>query len=418
MVLSVGGSGHTGARGGVINNMPRTILHLDLDAFFCAVEMLLNPALIGVPFAVGGQPDKRGVVASCSYPARRYGVRSAMPMSRAVQLCPALTIVPHHFDEYHRMSGLVMGELRQVTPLVEQISIDEAFLDVTGLKGTPQEIALGVQRIVNRYQLPCSLGVSTNKLVAKIANNMGKARAKGDTPPNAVEVVEVGKEAEYLSRLPIEELFGVGPRTAERLHQIRVRTIGDLTRIPETQLVAMFGKFGHDLYQRSRGIDERAVTTEHETKSIGRETTFTQDVRDGDVLKRMLRRQADHVAWRMRREKQRAHTVRIKLRWADFTTLSRQLTLPQASDDEDEIFSAALQLFDQTWIPGKAVRLIGVTVAGFDEQRQLSLLDRPKDERKERLHQALDDIRSRFGERSITRGSITPAKHDESDDEE
>jgi DNA polymerase-4 len=394
--------------------MARTILHLDLDAFFCAVEMQRDPALIGLAFAVGARPDRRGVVASCSYPARRYGVRSAMPMSRALQLCPQLVIVSHHFADYHAMSKQVMQRLHDLSPLVEQLSIDEAFLDVTGIRTAPHELAASLQARINReLDVPCSLGVATNKLVAKIANNMGKAGARGDSPPNAIKVVPPGEEAAFLAPLPVAELFGVGPRTAERLARLRVKTIGDLARIPEGQLVQMFGKFGHELAQRSRGIDDRPVEPESVRKSLGRETTFVRDVRDGNALKHTLRRQSDHVAWQLRRHSLRGTTVRLKLRWADFTTLTRQLTLDHATDDEDQLYESAVALFEQTWIPGKAVRLIGVTVAGFDHAAdQLSLFERPRDARHEKLHRALDDIRERFGEDSIKRGSIIGDERD------
>src|SRR5690606_6228694 len=259
--------------------MHRTILHLDLDAFFCAVEEQRNPALRGKPFAVGGRPDSRGVVSSCSYPARRFGIHSAMPMARAIRLCPDLIIIEPHFGEYRRASREVMARLGALTPLVEQISIDDAFLAVTGLPGTPPAIAQGLQATIrDELGLPCSFGVATNKLVAKIANNVGKASAKGDGPPNAIHVVPPGEEAAFLAPLPIEELWGVGPKTAARLRQLGVQTIGDLARWPERELARMFGKHGADLARRARGIDERPVETEHETKSVSKEITFARDV--------------------------------------------------------------------------------------------------------------------------------------------
>lgn len=302
--------------------MPRTILHLDLDAFFCAVEEQRDPSLQGQAFAVGGRPDQRGVVASCSYPARQLGVRSAMPMSQAVRLCPQLQIVPHHFKDYRRVSSAVMAHLHTLTPLVEQLSIDEAFLDISGLDG--EATARRLQHQINtELGLPCSLGVASNKLVAKIANNIGKGRAKTGSPPNAIEVVPHGQEATYLAPFPIRELWGVGPKTAERLHRLGVQTIGDLAQRPEKELTRLFGKLGTDLAQRARGIDERPVITEHETKSISKETTFVHDVHDTKILLQTLRKLSDSVGLALRNEGLSGTTVKIKLRWADFTTLTR-----------------------------------------------------------------------------------------------
>jgi len=218
-------------------SMTRKILHLDLDAFFCSVEELHDPSLQGTPFAVGGRPDQRGVVASCSYAARRFGVHSAMPMAQAVKVCPALIIVPHHRRVYREISQQVMAYLHTVTPLVEQLSVDEAFLDVTALPRPTEALANQMQQTINtRFQLPCSLGVATNKLVAKIANNIGKAKASGDQPPNAIQVVPPGEEAAFLAPLPVRELWGVGPKTAERLAQISIQTIGDLAACSELVL--------------------------------------------------------------------------------------------------------------------------------------------------------------------------------------
>lgn len=393
--------------------MPRTILHLDLDAFFCAVEEQLNPSLKGKAFAVGGRPESRGVVASCSYPARQFGVRSAMPMGRAVKACPGLLVVPPSFPEYRRCSREVMSRLENYTPMIEQISIDEAFLDVTGLPGTPREVAQNLQTMIrDELNLPCSFGVATNKLVAKIANNIGKASARHGGYPNALQVVEPGEEAAFLAPLPISELWGVGPKTAERLHQMRIRTIGDVARWPEAEMARIFGKHGVDLARHARGIDERPVETEHETKSISKETTFTRDVSDAVELERTLGQLVDGVGWRLRREGLAGNTVRIKLRWSDFTTLTRQVTLPQPIDQDSEIGAAALDLFHQHWPRGRAVRLIGVGVSGLESAgRQLELWQAPASDQNRKLQATLDDLRERFGEDVIKRGrDVKPGK--------
>lgn len=385
---------------------PRAILHLDLDAFFCAVEEQNDPSLRGKAFAVGGRPDQRGVVASCSYAARQFGVRSAMPMSRAVRLCPNLLIISHHFEHYHQASERVMAVLHDLTPLVEQISIDEAFLDVTGLPVDVETLARQLQASIrDDLGLPCSLGVASNKLVAKIANNIGKSKARGAGPPNAITVVAPGEEAAFLAPLPAGELWGVGPKTAERLAALGMRTIGDIARWPVEDLRRRFGKHGDDLARRARGIDEGAVETERETKSVSHETTFARDVSDGDTLKQVLREQAEGVGRRLRKAELAGTTVHIKLRWADFTTLTRQTTLDHATDLDQEIYEVAMRLFDHNWPPGKAVRLIGVGVSGFQTPaRQLGLWDAPPDQAAERLQAALDDLHERFGSDAVRRG--------------
>ena len=383
------------------------ILHLDLDAFFCAVETQRDPSLAGVAFAVGGRPDQRGVVASCSYAARAYGVHSAMPMSRAVRLCPGLEIIPHHFELYHAASGSVMDVLNNLTPLVEQISIDEAFLDVTGLAGEAETLARNLQaKIRDGLGLPCSLGVATNKLVAKIANNIGKAKATGGGSPNAITLVPPGGEAAFLAPLPVGELWGVGPKTAERLGRLGIHTIGDIAAWPEKDLAGRFGKSGADLSLRARGIDDSPVETEHETKSVSHEVTFSRDTSDEQILRRTLREQSEGVGRRLRKAGLAGTTVHIKLRWADFTTLTRQETRAAPTDLDAEIYEAALQLFEKNWPPGKAVRLIGVGVSGFETPaRQLGLWDAEDRKVNEKLQSALDEVREKFGRGAIKRGS-------------
>ena len=386
--------------------MPRKILHLDLDAFFCAVEEQRDPALQGRPFAVGGRPESRGVVASCSYAARQFGIHSAMPMARAVKQCPELIIVPSRYRAYQDASRQVMARLHQLTPLVEQLSIDEAFLEVSDLPQPAETIARRLQTTINHeLHLPCSLGVATNKLVAKIANNIGKAAIKSDQPPNTVKIVPAGQEAAFLAPLPVTELWGVGPKTADRLSQLGIRTIGELAGWSEADLVRRFGKLGHDLARRAQGLDDRPVETEHEAKSISQETTFARDISDGTVLRRTLRRLSEQVGRRLRQKGLNGTTVKVKLRWTDFTTLTRQTTLDHPTSLDGEIYAAASQLFDQTWPPGKRVRLVGVGVSGFDTPAyQLGLWDSDP-EQDHRLQDTLDGLRARFGDQAVKRGS-------------
>jgi len=386
-------------------NTTRKIIHLDLDAFYCAVEEQRDPNLRGKPFAVGGRPEERGVVASCSYPARQLGIHSAMPMSQALKHCPTLLIVPAHHRTYGKVSQQVMARLYALTPLVEQLSIDEAFLDVTTLADPSETIARQLQRTIHaELKLPCSLGVATNKLVAKIANNVGKAAARSGAPPNAITVVPPGREAEFLAPLPCEELWGVGPKTAIRLRELGMTTIGDIARWPEAELVSRFGKNGSDLSYHAKGLDHRPVEPHRESKSISQETTFTRDVRDDNQLRRVLGEQADGVSKELKRKRLTATTVKLKLRWSDFTTLTRQTTFDHPVDDGEQIRLAAIRLFNQEW-QGQLVRLIGVGVSGLSNTaRQLSLWDEPN-EKEERLWQAIEKLRKRFGNQSIQRGT-------------
>jgi DNA polymerase IV len=384
--------------------MVRKIIHLDLDAFFCEVEALHDPTLKGKAFAVGGRPEHRGVIASCSYPARRYGVRSAMPTARALQLCPDLILVSGHGAWYRDASRQVMDHLYNLTHLVEQLSIDEAFLDVSDLRTPARDIAEQLQkRIRDEVHLPCSLGVATNMLVAKIANNVGKASARGAGPPMAIQVVPPGAEADFLAPLPVNELWGVGPKTAESLLDLGIRTIGDLASWPEADLARRFGKHGADLARRARGIDERPVTVEHEVKSISHETTFAEDVTGEVELRRTLSRLSEDVGSRLRRAGLAGGTVRLKLRWSDFTTLTRQVSLNTPTDRDNDIYQAAQALLMATWSPGRPVRLIGVGVSNLMAPvEQLQLWD-GSSERHRRLQDALDDVRTRFGHDAIQR---------------
>lgn len=382
----------------------RKVIHLDLDAFFCAVEELRDPSLRGQPFAVGGRPESRGVVASCSYPARRLGIHSAMPMGQALRLCPTLLIVPARHRDYAAMSRRVMAILHRLTPLVEQISIDEAFLDVTDRDEPAPVLAVTLQQAIQReLGLPVSLGVATNKLVAKIANNAGKAAAQGDAPPNARRVVPAGEEAAFLAPLPVEALWGVGPKTAARLHALGMQTIGDLARWPAHDLIRRFGKQGHELARHAQGIDDRPIVTEHERKSISQETTFVRDLTDAAQLRATLHAQATEVADSLRRQQLQATTVKLKVRWADFTTLTRQCTLPKPTEDAATLYATAVTLFDRVW-EAQPVRLIGLGVSGLSAARQLGLWDAP-DMRGERLYDAVQEVRRRYGAHAIRRAS-------------
>ena len=386
--------------------MPRTVLHLDLDAFFCAAEELHEPNLRGKAFAVGGQPDQRGVVASCSYAARALGVHSAMPMSRALRLCPGLLVVPPSRGRYEELSHQVMDRLNNLAPLVEQISIDEAFVDISDMRAPSLDIARALQKqIMDELGLPCSVGVASNKLVANIATETGKKAARSlPDYPYALTVVPFGSEAEFLSRLPVSMLWGVGPKTEQRLSELGVHRIGELAALGEANLAAMFGENGRELAQHALGLDTRPVVNEHVTKSISQENTFARDVSDDKALESMLRQLASEVARNLRHDHLAGTTIRLKLRWPDFTTLTRQITLPGATNLDGEIYQAALELLHKVREKGQAVRLIGVGVSNLGPPvRQMELWGQ-QSEKARKLQEALDDLQNRYGKKIIDRG--------------
>jgi len=392
--------------------MPRKILHLDLDAFFCAVEELRDASLRGKPFAVGGRPETRGVVSSCSYAARSFGVRSALPMSRALRLCPGLIVISQHWSNYGEMSDKVMERLRSLAPLVEQVSIDEAFVDISdmcrpasGAAATPETIARNLQsEIRTDLGLPCSIGIASNKLVAKIATEVGKKSGKQGEPPNAITLVPAGEEAAFLDPLPADMLWGVGPKTAARLAELGIHTIGGIARWPADNLFHRFGENGRELSRRARGLDDRPVVTEHAVKSISQEVTFARDISDDRALEGTLRDLAAQVGRRLRRADLAGATVKIKIRWPDFTTLTRQVTLTQPTDQDEEIAVTAFDLLAKVRPKGKAVRLIGVGVTGLGAPvRQLELWGEDA-EKARRLQATLDALHERFGDKAIRRG--------------
>jgi DNA polymerase-4 len=383
----------------------RKIMHLDLDAFFCSVEELQDPSLIGKAFAVGGRPDARGVVSSCSYAARAYGVRSAMPMGKAIRLCPGLIVVSTRHARYGEYSDKVMERLNQLTPLVEQVSIDEAFLDVSDLSEDSLFLARQLQaRIRQELGLPCSIGVATNKLVAKVATDVGKAGHRGSEPPCAITVVPPGEEARFLAPLPAQALWGIGPKSAARLAELGIYTAGDLASLSETVLRGHFGKNGFELKKRAMGIDDSPVANSGILKSVSNERTYDRDTRDEAVIKKTLRFLSEKVGTRLRKACKAGTVIQIKLRWADFTTLTRQVTLPTPTDQDGVILVNALEMFMKIWHEERyAVRLVGVGVAGLvPAQRQLSLLD-TNIEKEHKLLEAIDELRERYGDRIIQR---------------
>ena len=387
--------------------MERKILHLDLDAFFCSVEELLDPNLKGKPFAVGGNPQGRGVVASCSYAARKFGVHSAMPMARALALCPELIVIHHRHGLYGEYSHTIMDILRSYTPLFQQISVDEAFLDVSDLPQPAGAIAREIQSRVDReVQLPCSLGVATNKLVAKVANDFGKRRVKTGQAPRQITIVPPGGETAFLAPLDIQALWGIGPKTSQKLHNKGIHTIGQLAALSIAELEAYFGNNALEMHARALGIDPSPVHSEREVKSVSNEVTFASDTVDSEALKRTLRALADKVGYRLRQAGLAGSVVQIKLRYSNFETLTRQTALPQPTDLDDEIYEAAEKIFEANITPARPVRLIGVGVSKLSPPyRQLSLWDDDQEE-KEKLAGAIDQLKEKYGQDIIKRASM------------
>ncbi|MYE06018.1 MAG: DNA polymerase IV [Chloroflexi bacterium] len=352
----------------------RHIVHADMDAFFASVEQRDDPELRGKPVLVGGSPRSRGVVAAASYEARTFGCRSAMPMRTAVRLCPHAEIVKPRFSRYHEVSSQIMSIFRDVSPLVEPLSMDEAFIDVShrvSEGATPAELGQWIRERVRRdTQLTVSCGVATSKSVAKIASDRDK--------PDGLTVVPPGREAEFLAPLPISDLWGVGPKTADRLRSAGIETIGDLAEQPMPWLLDRFGSRGEWFWQLARGLDDRGVSVERETKSISSETTFVEDIGSESRLAAVVSEQANSVAGRLKEHGFRARTVQIKLRLSDFTTFTRQRTLSAPTSDATTIGQTAQALLREQVSPMRRFRLVGVGVSGLEQRpvaAQLSLFD-------------------------------------------
>lgn len=383
----------------------RHILHVDLDAFFASVEELLQPELRGKPLAVGGPPG-RGVIASASYPARRYGVRSAMPTSQALRLCPSLILLPPRRGVYAHFSRRVMDLLAEYSPLLEQVSIDEAFLDLTGCElrwGDAPSIVRTIQkRILEEVGLSASLGLATSKLVAKIASDLEK--------PGGLVVVEPGTEATFLAPLEVERLWGVGPVTAARLRRLGIRTIGDLATYPERDLLSALGSHARELQTRALGIDHSQVLPVREAKSVSREVTFAQDVEEAEEVRATLFALSERVAEDLRRHGLEGRTITLKLRYPDFATLTRRRTLPHPTVLGQAIFRAAWDLFLDVW-DQRPLRLVGVGVTNLQPVgRQLSFLPGPED-RWRRLAEVIDHLRERYGENALRPASLLKGRH-------
>ncbi|HEX7066580.1 MAG TPA: DNA polymerase IV [Candidatus Limnocylindria bacterium] len=378
----------------------RTIVHADLDAFYASVEVLDDPSLRGKPVIVGGGPDMRGVVMAASYEAREYGVQSAMPLRIAGRRCPHGVFLPGRPDRYRELSQQVMTIFADYTPLIEPISLDEAFLDVsasTAAFGDGETIARRIkERVHDEIGLVVSVGVATNKLCAKVASDLRK--------PDALVVVPPGEEADFLAPLPIRRLWGVGPQAQAALAEYGVTTIGQLAAMPRGTLHRRFGRHGDDLAARARGIDPSAVALGQTPKSIGHEHTFNHDTIDLRKLEATLLDVAESVASRLRRHDLAAGSVQLKLRYEGFETLTRQAPLPRQTRESEPLYEAGVALLRRTLVAGRGVRLIGLTAINLTDSQQLTLFDASA--RTDRLTHSIDAVRERFGDRAITRARL------------
>jgi DNA polymerase-4 len=388
-----------------------SILHVDMDAFYAAVEILEDPSLAGKPVIVGGTGN-RGVVAACSYEARIFGVHSAMPSVRARRLCPNAVFLHGRFDRYGEYSRRLHEILLSFTPVVEGIALDEAFLDVEGarrLLGEPQDLALELRRrIADELRLTASVGAGTSKLVAKLASEAAKPRVtrQGVQPGSGVWVVAPGEELAFLHPHPVQALWGVGPATLKRLQRFGVRTVGDLAALPEATVVHALGEAqGRHLHALSWGRDDRPVEPDRAAKSIGHEETYAHDHYETEVLKREAVRMAEAVAARLRELGQAGRTVTVKVKFADFQLITRSRTLPEPVDTGTAVAVIACELLDQV-DPTPGVRLLGVSASNLapKQAQQLSLDDAVP--LRDEATRAVDEVRQRFGADAVGPASL------------
>lgn len=380
----------------------RTIAHVDMDAFFAAVEQRDNPELRGKPVLVG-HDGPRGVVATASYEARPFGCRSAMPMAAARRLCPQAIVVPVSGRRYGQVSRQIFDILDRFAPVVQPMSVDEAFCDLTGterLLGDAVDVARRIkQTIRDETQLAASVGLAANKFLAKLASDMDK--------PDGLTVVPRQNIPAFLAPLPIERMWGVGKVTAERLHLHGIRTFGDVQQMSIEQLGPIVGNTAEHLHRLAHGIDDRPVHTDREAKSISQETTFGQDIADPDTVRTVLLGQTEQVAGRLRKAQLLALSVTVKIRYGDFETITRSVTLNDPTDATDVLWLAAKELYDK-WVRSgfRPVRLIGMGAARLGEPHgiQQNLFADSQDIRRRQLDNAVDQIRDRFGKKSIHRG--------------
>jgi DNA polymerase-4 len=384
-----------------------------MDAFFVSVEELYDPSLKGKPVVVGGRPNERGVVSAASYAARKFGVHSAMPLRTAYKLCPRAIFLDGHPERYREYSHKVHGVLRSFSPLVEMASIDEAYLDMTGterLYGLPLRAAhLLHERVKAETRLNCSIGIAASRLVAKISSDQAK--------PNGVLWVVPGQEPAFLAPLDVRKVPGVGKVTEKDLHALGIRKVGDLARLDEAFLERRFGKWGLALAGKSRGVDaggwfDSEIGAGDGPKSISHEHTFSGDTADLAQIESTLARLCEMVGRRLREHRLRARTVQLKLRFSDFSTITRAHSMARATDLDTELFEEVRELFRRNWKPRTAVRLLGVHASSWAEaEEQMDLIGDPRHERWQQALAAADRLRDKFGESAVSLAASLPGKN-------
>ena len=386
--------------------MERVVLHIDMDAFYASVEQLDHPELRGKPVIVGGSSN-RGVVSAASYEARKFGVRSAMPIFQAKKRCPDGIFVPVRMRRYKEMSNQVMEILESYSPTVEQVSIDEAYLDLTGLErlhGSPEQIARRIKdEIRSVLSLSCSVGIAPNKFLAKVASESNK--------PDGMTIIPSREAEEVAESLPVGKVPGVGKKTVDRLARLKVITLGDLLALPEAVLLKAVGKFAYTLLEYAKGKDESPVVSHTDAKSISSEETFEENTNDFEVLRKELLAQAEEVGRRLRKNKLKGSTVTLKLRRADFDRITRSISFTEASDSTNTLYGHALRLLEAVDLSEK-FRLIGIAVSGFAKTQsaaeQLKLFggESRRDESWREVEKAMDSIKDKFGHEAIKRGTL------------
>ena len=387
--------------------MSRTVFHVDMDAFFVSVEEIFDPSLKGKPVVVGGKHDQRGVVSAASYEARKYGVHSAMPLRTAYQHCPQAIFVEGHPERYREYSERVFEVLNRFTPVVEMASIDEAYLDMTGterLHGPALKAAhLLHEQVKASTQLNCSIGIATSRLVAKISSDQAKR--------NGILQVWPGQEARFLAPLEVRKIPGVGKVTERNLHAVGIRRVGDLASLSEKDLEGRFGKWGLALAGKSHGLDaggwfDAEIGERTDPKSISHEHTFNEDTRDQERLETTLAHLSEKVARRLREHGLHARTIQLKLRYSDFTTLTRAYSLPAPTQLDIDLIEHSRRLLLTNWDRRQAVRLLGVHVSQFEDTAgQFDLLDGGRNERWRQALEAADKLRDKYGESAVALGS-------------
>jgi len=382
--------------------MARCIFHIDLDAFFVSVEQVLNPKLKGKPVIVGGDPERRGVVASASYEARHFGIHAGMPSSTAHRLCPQAIFIRSHFSLYKDASANFMKILGDFSPHIEPLGFDEAYLDVTGCIdpfGSPRQLAMAIKKRINKeLKITASVGVATCKVVAKIASDLCK--------PDGLLEITPGREQAFLNPLTVSKLPGVGKKTEQSLKEMGITTIGAFASLPVDTISRRFGVTGAALYSYAKGLDDRKVEAPGEAKSISQELTFTHDTLDHIFLEANLHNLCEEVCQGLRSQNKSTRCVAIKLRYADFKTITRQVTLSEASDVTHVVFTTAQQLLSKALAQReKPVRLIGIRISSLvSEGKQLTMFDSGT-EKPEHLDKAIDKIRSKYGSTAIKTGN-------------